>query len=396
MNLNCIRKLLFIQSALICLNAAAQPYQEIHKKAIVVDTHNDVLSTVTMNGLSMETDLTGKAHSDLARLRKGGVDVQIFSIFCDDRYGKGTAFAYANREIDSLYAIAARNPETMQMVSSPGQLMQAVEHHKIAAMMGVEGGHMIEDDIDYLDSFYKRGVRYMTLTWNNSTSWATSAMDESNRQFHASPYGLTEFGKQILKRMNDLGMMVDVSHIGEQTLSDVLKYTTKPVLASHSSVYALCPVFRNLKDDQIRAIARNGGVIQINFYSGFLDSNYITRLTNFMGRHKNEYDSLVKAKSPEYEIRGYFSKKYPDERKDLRPPLSLLIDHIDYIVKLVGVDYVGLGSDFDGIESAPQGLDGVQDFPKITEALVRRGYSKKDIDKILGGNFLRVFKANSR
>jgi membrane dipeptidase len=221
-------------------------------------------------------------------------------------------------------------------------------------------------------------------------------MDESTKQFHATPYGLSDFGIQLVRRMNELGMMIDVSHVGEKTLHDVLQYSTKPVIASHSSVYAICPVFRNLKDDQIRAIARNGGVIQVNFYSGFLDSNYLTRLNAFIAHHKPEYDSLQKAKAPEYAIREYFSKHYPSENRELRPPLSLLIDHIDYIVKLVGPDYVGLGSDFDGIESAPQGLEGVQDFPKITEALQQRGYSKKDIDKILGGNFIRVFKANAR
>ena len=374
----------------------AQSYQKVHEQAIVVDTHNDVLSTVTLNGMNIETDLTGKSHSDLARFKKGGVDVQIFSIFCDDRYGRGTAFAYAIREIDSLYAIAARNPDKMKIVTNPSELMQAVKQHKLAAMMGVEGGHMIEDNLDNLDSLFKRGVRYMTLTWNNSTSWATSAMDETNKSFVVSPYGLTDFGKKVVQRMNELGMIVDISHTGEQTVKDVLALTSKPVIASHSSVYALCPVFRNLKDDQIRAIAKNKGVIQVNFYSGFLDSNYNKRIMAFMGAHKAELDSLIKLHLPNYEINGYFSKKYPQEAASLRPPLSLLIDHIDYIAKLVGVDYVGLGSDFDGIESAPQGLEGVQDYPKITEALLKRGYSKKDVEKILGGNFIRVFKANSK
>ena len=372
----------------------AQSFQQIHDKAIVVDTHNDVLSTVTLEGMNIESDLSGKAHSDLARFKKGGVDVQIFSIFCDDRYGRGTAFRYANREIDSLYALAGRNPDKMTIVRDPKELMQAVKAHKLAAMMGVEGGHMIEDNLDYLDSLFSRGVRYMTLTWNNSTSWATSARDESTKAFNASPYGLTDFGRRVVRRMNELGMIVDISHVGEQTFWDVIKTTTKPVIASHSSVYALCPVFRNMKDDQIKAVAKNKGVVQINFYSGFLDSNYHDRVLAFTGRHKTELDSLAARKTPEYEINAFFSKKYPQEAEALRPPLSLLIDHIDYVVKLVGVDYVGLGSDFDGIESAPRGLDGVQDFPKITEALLKRGYSAKDITKILGGNFIRVFKAN--
>ena len=374
----------------------AQNARQIHEKAIVVDTHNDVLSTVTLMGMDFSSDLKGKAHSDLGRFRQGGVDVQIFSIFCDDHYGKGSAFSFANREIDSLYAMAKRHSDQLMIVTNPAQLNKAVKEKKLAAMLGVEGGHMIEDDMDKLDSFYKRGVRYMTLTWNNSTSWATSAWDEKLKSFSVTPYGLNSFGRQVVKRMNELGMIVDISHTGEQTVRDVLEVTSKPVMASHSSVYALCPVPRNLKDDQIRSIAKNKGVIQVNFYSGFLDSNYVKRLDEFIGRHKKEYDSLIALKLPNYLMNDILSKRYPVESSQLRPPLSALIDHIDYIVKLVGIDYVGLGSDFDGIESAPQGLDGVQDFPKITEALLKKGYSEKDIDKILGGNFLRVFKANSQ
>lgn len=413
------------------LIASAQSYQKIHDKAIVIDTHNDVLSTVTMKGLNIENDLTGKSHSDIARFKKGGVDVQVFSIFCDERFGKDTAFKYANIEIDSLYAIVKRNPDKMMIVTNPKQLQQAVKQKKLGCMMGVEGGHMIEDNLHNLDSFYKRGVRYMTLTWNNSTSWATSAMDEaahpdlpvrkaistrpsltgktsngadtskSEVSAQVSPLtgepegaGLNDFGKQVVKRMNQLGMMVDLSHVGEQTFWDAINTTTKPVLISHSSVYALCPVPRNLKDDQIKAVAKNNGVIQVNFYSGFVDSNYIKNRTAIMKRHKQEIDSLKNLKWPSYEIEEWAAKKYPEELEAIRPTLSQLIDHIDYIVKLVGADYVGLGSDFDGIESSPKPLNDVTTFPLITKALLERGYSEKDIDKILGGNFIRVFKAN--
>jgi membrane dipeptidase len=391
-------KIVFFACFIFVLNfsALSQSYEQVHKQAIVVDTHNDFLSKSVEDKISFDESLKGKTHSDLQRMFDGGVDVQVFSIFCDDRHGRGTAFNYANLEIDSLYALAKRNPARMEIVSSPSQLLQAVKKHKLAAMIGVEGGHMIEDNLANLDSLFKRGARYMTLTWNNSTSWATSARDETSHAFIVSPYGLTGFGKQVVKRMNELGMLIDISHVGEQTFWDVIHTTTKPIIASHSSVYALCPVFRNLKDDQIKAIAKNGGVIQVNFYSGFLDSNFIRKEENFIARHKNEFDSLVNLKLPNYSINEFFAKKYPQEASALRPPLSLLIDHINYIVKLVGVDYVGLGSDFDGIESAPKGLDGVEDFPLITKALLERGYAVKDIDKILGGNFIRVFKANSK
>jgi membrane dipeptidase len=376
--------------------SSAQSFEKIHMNGVLVDTHNDILSKVVEDHVVFDTNLRGVTQSDLNRMRQGGIKVQMFSIFCDEHFGKGSAFSYANVELDSLFAIVARNPKTMQIVYTYKELMKAVKDHKLACMSGVEGGHMIEDNLDYLDSFYRRGVRYMTLSWNNSTSWSTSAMEETQHAFKVTPYGLNTFGKEVVKRMNHLGMMVDVSHIGEKTFWDVISTTSKPVIASHSSVYAICPVFRNLKDDQIKAIAKNGGVIQINFYSGFLDSTFFKKVESFVKLHKEEHDSLAASKKPEYLIQDYFAKKYKSEYENMRPPLSLLLDHIDYIVKMVGIDYVGLGSDFDGIDSSPIGLDGVEDYPKITEELMKRGYSEKDIDKILGGNFLRVFKANDQ
>ena len=373
---------------------SCQSYKRLHQSAVLVDTHNDVLSTATMRGLNIDNNLKGQTHSDIARLRKGGVDVQVFSIFCDERFGKDTAFKFANIEIDSLYAIVARNGNRMMMVSTPAQLQQAVSEKKLACMMGVEGGHMIEDNLVYLDSLYNRGVRYLTLTWNNSTPWATSALHETTKKDSLPHKGLTSFGKQVVRRMNELGMLVDLSHVGEQTFWDAISTTTKPVIASHSCAYTLCPVFRNLKDDQIKAIGKNGGVIHLNFYSGFLDSSFQKRLTAFGTRHKEEVDSVMALKWPGYEVEEYFLKKYPEEAGNLRPPLSVLLDHLDYIVRLIGVDHVGLGSDFDGISSAPKELNDVTDYPLITKGLLQRGYSKADIRKILGENFIRVFTAN--
>jgi membrane dipeptidase len=389
---------MFIRTCLllcIATSSYAQSYQTLHHKAVVVDTHNDVLSSVTLEGKDIANNLKGQAHSDIQRWKQGGVDVQVFSIFCNEQYGKGTAFAYANREIDSLYAIVKRNPSALMLATTPAQLQQAVRQGKMACMIGVEGGHMIEDNLANLDSLYKRGARYLTLTWNNSTSWASSAKDETAGTVPNPKKGLNDFGKQVVHRMNELGMMVDVSHIGEQTFWDVMQTTTKPVIASHSCVYAICPHPRNLKDDQIKAIGKNGGVIQVNFYSGFLDSNYMKRKDAFLGRHENERDSLKAAGVPGYGIDEWISKKYPQEAEALRPTLSQLLDHIDYIVRLIGVDGVGLGSDFDGIESTPQHLDDVATFPLVTKGLLERGYSEKAVRKILGENFLRVFKANS-
>lgn len=388
----CMRLLLLFTVFLF----SCQSYKRLHRNATLVDTHNDVLSTATMRGLNIETDLAGQTHSDLARLRKGGVDVQVFSIFCDERFGKNTAFQFANSEIDSLYAIAARNSDKMTIVGTPAELQQALKEKKLACTMGVEGGHMIEDNLAYLDSFYKRGVRYLTLTWNNSTAWATSALDETTKKAALSRKGLSAFGRQVVQRMNTLGMLVDLSHVGEQTFWDAISTTTKPVVVSHSCAYALCPVFRNLKDEQIKAVARNGGVIHLNFYSGFLDSSFQQRLTDFNNRHKAEMDSVKALKWAGYEVEEYFLKKYPQEAGALRPPLSALLDHIDHIVRLAGVNHVGLGSDFDGISSAPKELQDVTDFPLITKGLLQRGYSKSDIRKILGENFLRIFSANQQ
>lgn len=415
-------------SALLCYTTAAfsQSYLRLHREAIVADTHNDVLSSASMKGLPLDSNLSGKTHSDIARLRKAGVDVQVFSIFCNELFGKDTAFKYANIEIDSLYAVAKRNPATMTIVKTPAQLDRAVRQHKLACMMGVEGGHMIEDRIDYLDKLYKRGVRYMTLTWNNSTSWASSAKDESQHILRPAPLqpiplhhpprlayrnkrkapanqtllqedstkGLTWFGRQVVRHMNKLGMMVDLSHVGEQTFWDVIAIAKKPVLVSHSCAYDLCPVFRNLKDEQILAVGKNGGVIDVNFYSGFLDSNYHTRKDSFIASHKNEIDSLKKI-NPSLDIDSWFTTQHKTEADAMRAPLSLLLDHIDYIVGLVGADHVGIGSDFDGIESTPQEINDVTDLPLVTKGLLERGYSETDIKKILGGNFIRVFKANA-
>lgn len=371
----------------------AQSYKKIHEDAILVDSHNDVLISV-LEGKRIEDDLTGKTHSDLARFRKGGVDVQFFSVWSDESYGKGKGFRFANQQIDSLYAIAARNPDKMMIATNYKEIMQAVKQKKLAAMIGVEGGHMIEDDISKLDSLYKRGVRYMTLTWNNSTSWASSAADEEEKTVPNSKPGLNELGKKIVKRMNELGMLVDISHVGDQTFYDVLSVVNKPVIASHSSVYSICGHRRNLKDDQIKAIAKNGGVIQLNFAGDFIDCALPERFSKFLSEHQSEVDSLKQQNYQMGSIIDALRKKYPEEVRQIMPPLSALFDHMEHIIKLVGVDHVGMGSDFDGITFTPQQLNGVEDFPNITKEMVARGYSKKDINKILGGNLLRVYQAN--
>jgi len=386
-----MKRTIFFISIFLSQQVMAQSYKKIHNKAIVVDAHNDILMKAADKGMVFDQDLTGKTHSDLARWKTGGLDVQLFSVYCDG--GAKNPFAYANREMDSLDAVALRNPNFIAKVDSYAELIKTVKQHRIAAMFGVEGGHMIEDDLNKLDSLYKRGVRYMTLTHNTAPSWATSALDETTKK-DLPHKGLTPFGKQVVQRMNQLGMMVDVSHAGEQTFWDVIRTSTKPIIASHSSVYNLTAHRRNLKDEQIKAIAQNGGVVQVNFNPGFIDSSFEKKETAFFQRHAAEKDSLMKNGLDDWYTQDFLYDKYKDEANSIRPPLSMLIQHIEYIVNLVGVDYVGLGSDFDGIPITPQQLDDVRSYPLITKALVEKGYRKKDIRKILGGNFLRVLKAN--
>lgn len=384
--------LFFLAVFSFSLSVNAQSIKKLHCKAVVIDTHNDILSTAIENNYRFDENLKGKTYSDLNRMQQSCLDVQVFSVWCDGEMKN--PYAWANREIDTLYAWAQRNPSQMMMAKNSDEMMQAVKQHKLAAMIGVEGGHMIENSIDNLNSLYNRGVRYMTLTWNNSTPWATSAYEETHDSLLHQPKGLSDFGKQIVRRMNELGMLLDLSHVGEQTFYDAMNTTTKPVLVSHSCVYSLCRVFRNLKDEQIKAIGKNGGVIHLNFYSGFLDSNFEKNNAAFLAKHKTEYDALIANGKSDFFASVFLYSKYKTESDAFRPPVSLLLDHLDYIVKLIGVDHVGLGSDFDGITSAPRELNEVTDMPVITQLLKERGYSKKDIYKILGGNFIRLLKAN--
>ena len=385
-------KYLFFTLLCCCSIAHAQSYKKVHRKAIMADSHNDLLTASIEKNLLIDQDLKGKTHSDLNRFKEAGVDVQLFSVWCDG--DKIQPYAWANREIDTLYAVANRNPQKIEIVADYAALKKAVRKNKLAAMFGVEGGHMIEEDISKIDLLYNRGVRYMTLTWNNSPRWASSAMDESKlKNDPSAKLGLTEFGKQVVKRMNQLGMMVDLSHVGERTFWDAIQTTTKPVLVSHSNAYALCPVFRNLKDEQIDTKKKNGGVIQLNFYSAFVDSTFKNREKIFLQNKQAEIKELIaKGMQKEY-AQTMVVEKYKEESLAIQPPMSMLLDHLAYIVKRIGVDHVGMGSDFDGISASPRELTDVTTYPLITKALLEKGYSKKEVTKIMGGNLLRVMQA---
>ncbi|MFC3197179.1 dipeptidase [Parapedobacter deserti] len=360
--------------------------QRIHEEALVIDAHNDVLYRSVMRGKDIGRRIqTG--HSDLPRLREGGVDVQVFAVWCDEKYGEGTAFAYANKQIDALMSVIRDYPGAIALATDVKSIKQVVSQGKIAALIGIEGGHMIESRIDYLDSLFKRGARYLTLTWNNSLPWASSATDEARNPQRLKHKGLNDFGRQVVRRMNELGMMVDLSHVGRQTFFDVMQVTTKPILVSHSNAYALMAHPRNLQDDQIKAVAENGGVICLNFYSGFLDPIHYAKINQLYKKYVAVHDTVKRSTDAKYNLLP------PTAKEQLRPSLSILLDHIDYMVNVAGINHVGIGSDFDGITSTPKGLDDCRDFPKITAGLLQRGYSEADIRKILGENVLRVMEA---
>ena len=379
-------------TVLFCAISVTGFSQKIHYKSVLVDTHNDAVTACIEKKVSFDQDLTGINHSDLKRFKEGGLDYQLFSIWCDGE--KVNPYAWAMREMDTIDAVAARNPNKMIVAKDWKTIKSALKAGKIVAQYGVEGGHMIEDDINKLDTFYNRGVRYMTLTWNNSPSWASSHADEKNSKYNG-PKGLTSFGKSIIARMNQLGIIVDISHVGETTFWDAIHTTTKPVIASHSNAYSICPVTRNLKDDQILAVGKNGGVINLNFYSAFVDSTFSKKDAAFRTSHKAELDSLLNTGIQREYAQSWLAEKYAAESEANKPSLEQLMQHFDHIVKLIGIDHVGIGSDFDGIDSAPKELKTVLDYPKFTQALIARGYSNKDIKKVLGGNFLRVYRINN-
>jgi membrane dipeptidase len=384
---------LIVFPAFTALSVASQSASRIHRKATLIDTHNDVLSSAIMDGLDISNRIT-EGHSDLVRWKEGGLDVQFFSVWTGDKArNKEGFFQDAKAQIDSLNKLINRNPDRMLLARTYKEVKKGIRQKKLVSLVGVEGGHMIEADLNKLEELYQSGMRYLTLTWNNSNDWATSAKDETELATSLPRKGLTDFGRKVVQRMNELGIIVDLSHTGEQTFYDAIAASTKPVMLSHSSVWNLCPVFRNVKDDQIKAVAKNGGVICINFYSGFISRGYDAHADYLSGYRKTFFDSLRNAGRDTVAIRSAWRTYFRSQMKTKQPTLGELVDHIDYIVKFVGDDYVGIGSDFDGVSALPAGLEDVTTYPKITEELIRRGYSKKSINKILGGNVMRVMKA---
>ena len=373
----------------------------VHDSAIVIDTHADTPQRFVDEHFDLADPLNG-GNLNLDTIHKGNLGAEFFSIWVEPVQYKGQ---YARRTlelIDSVKQQVARHPDQIQFVTTPAGIEQAHRDHKFAALMGIEGGHSIEDSVPLLRQYYSLGVRYMTLTWSNSNNWADSSGDSDDKAVPHTTDGLTEFGKDVVYEMNRLGMMVDISHVSDRTFYRTLNISRAPVIASHSSARALCDAPRNMTDDMLRAIANSGGpdskggVVQVNFYSGFISQDYRNAQKAVEPEMKKAVEALKdKAKAEGKEVPyaeiDKLERQYADRIP--RPPLSLLIDHIDHIAKVAGVDHVGLGSDFDGVSGQlPEGLDSAADLPKITAALMARGYSAEDCRKILGGNLLRVFR----
>jgi len=363
----------------------------IHRSAIVVDGHNDITTPMVDEGYDLGTPSAGKYHTDLARMKEGGITGQFFSIYVDAKYVKECGSARRAMDmIDLVYRAAERYPNDLMMATSVEDIRRAKREGKIAALMGIEGGHAIENSLGALRDFYRLGVRYMTLTHNNTNDWADSCCDAPRHN------GLSDFGKEVVREMNRLGMLVDISHVSDKTMSDALDTSTAPVIASHSSARALADRPRNIPDDLLRRIAKNGGVVMVNFYTLFLDQKAIDADKAREARLKPQLDALREQfKNDPKRLEEEMNKLYASD--PLPPtPISVLIDHIGHIVKVAGIDHVGLGSDFDGGITPPDGLRDISQLPNITYELLRRGYSEEDIRKILGENFLRAFAEAER
>jgi membrane dipeptidase len=359
---------------------------KIQRKSIVVDTHNDITSMMIDDGYDLGTSSVGKYHTDLARMKEGGLTAEFFSVYVDRKYAKdGGSARRALDQIDLVYRAAERYPDKLMMATSVADIRRAKKQGKIAALMGIEGGHAIENSLMALRDFYRLGVRYMTLTHNNTNDWADACCDTARNN------GLSDYGREVVREMNRLGMFVDISHVSDKTMSDVLDISTAPVIASHSSARALSNHPRNIPDELLRRIAKNGGVVMVNFYPVFIDQKVLDANKERNERLKPQLDALSERYKDDAVRLAAERQKVFDANPLPQTPLSVLIDHIDHIAKVAGVDHVGIGSDFDGVPSLPVGIEDISKLPVITYELLRRGYNEKDIRKILGENLLRAF-----
>ena len=373
--------------------------QKLHREAIVIDTHNDVTSAILDEGFDLadngvKPDGTLKTHTDIKRLRAGGLDAQFFAVYVDKDFVNQKPLAgggAARRTLDMIgvvYEQVARHPETFEMAFTAADVRRIVKRGKIASLMGIEGGHAIEDSLYALRMYHQLGIRYMTLTHTNTNDWADSEADLKNPNVKHHD-GLNDFGKAVITEMNRLGMMVDISHVSDKTMADVLATTKAPIIASHSSARAVANHPRNVNDETLRGIAKNGGVVMVNFYDGFIDP----RKAELTLASRAKTDELkVLYPNDTNKVNEEMAKWRAAQPKFDKTPLSVLMDHFVHIIKTAGIDHVGIGADLDGvpIDGVPIGMEDVSKYPVITLELLRRGYSDSDVKKLLGENILRV------
>ena len=368
----------------------------INRRAITVDMHADTTQRLLDENVDLAQRLPD-GHFDSVRAREGGLDAQFFSIWVEpELFGGGGARAIkrADDQISAVHELARKHPETWELATTAADVRRIASEEKIAALTGLEGGYAIDEKLENVERYYKLGVRYMSPAWSVSTSWADSSGDDIGRT-----RGLNDFGREVIREMNRLGMMVDVSHVSDPTFWDIVKVSTKPVIATHSGCRAIANVPRNLTDDMIRALAKTGGIVNVIFYPEHLEPGWSEK--------KKKVDAAI---APEVERASSAEKGDVAHKKIARdrvrreeyakqlPPVTVsrLVDHIDHVVKLVGIDHVGIGSDFDGVQATLSDLADVSQLANLTRELLRRGYSEADIDKILGGNMLRVMDEVSR
>ena len=361
----------------------------VHASAILIDTHNDITSS-TVAGLDLGQP--NDRMTDVARMKKGGMGAQFFAVYVAASYVEGNHAANRTLQmIDTVrHDIIERYPNDFLLATTAADVRRAHEQHKIAALLGIEGGHAIEDSLRLLRDYYSLGVRYMTLTHSNSNHWADSSGDASKPN-----HGLSDFGKQVVAEMNRLGMMVDISHVSDKTFWDALETSKAPIFASHSSCRAISPVPRNMTDEMIQALAKKGGVVQINFSCDFLNPEVAKANQAVQDKMRAMRDDLAKkyASDPDGLRRAMREARAAAGISNQRATLADVVKHINHVVEIAGVDAVGLGSDFDGIGCAPEGLDSVDQWPNLTRALLEEGYTAEQIRKIYGENTLRLMAA---
>jgi membrane dipeptidase len=361
---------------------------KLHRDALVFDGHNDLPWQLRMKDdpFFQRLDISRpqpSVHTDIERLRKGGVGAQFWSAYVDAATAKtGTAVKETLEQIDIIHRLVRAYPDTFEMALTADEVVRIRKAGKIASLIGVEGGHSIDNSLGVLRSLYRLGARYMTLTHSDTLDWADSATDEPRHG------GLTKFGESVVIEMNRLGMLVDISHVSADTMRHALKVTKAPVIASHSSAFALAPHPRNVPDDVLKLVAKNGGVVMVNFYPGFITAEGARALKDTV----EKYRELKKQYPKEAEFKVAFAQW---RKENPVPPATIhdVVDHIEHIIKVAGVDHVGLGSDYDGIGSVPRQLEDVSCYPYITQALLDRGHSPEAIRKVLGENALRVLRA---